>query len=311
VIPSAEELARYTLERQHPITRGWVDDATRLATLTEEHAALDILLAEDRDIAAQRAARLAPGKPAESMLNRWVAVSNDLCAMFSIRFENMNLAKPFVDATPMSRSPQPPDLPALAAAALEHYGIHHPLYLRLWSADAGVAGAEPGRRFLAAPISELQPHDVPPGLTLRPTKSVDHYDEAARAYDAVDADHPHHAEEATLQDRDDLQESADDGLLFDVTVNGEWAGYVAAVIKPDDALGLPAYVVREFILAKQYRGRGYGKHLSALLAQALPDPTRILIGTIHSANHGARTAALAAGRQDVGGWLQLPLGGVW
>ncbi|MFF0340031.1 GNAT family N-acetyltransferase [Kribbella sp. NPDC004875] len=308
MIPSAEELARYTLARQHPITRTWVDDRTRLTTLAEEHAALDILLAEDLDIAAQRAARLAPGKPAGSMLNRWVAISNDLDAMFSIRFENMNLAKPFVDATPMTRSPQPSDLPALAAAAREHYGIHNPRYLRLWSAEAGVAGAEPDRRFLAAPISELQPHDVPPGLALRPTKTVDHYEDAAGAYDAVDADHPHHTEEATLQERDALQESADDGLLFDVTVNGEWAGYAAAVIKPDDALGLPAYVVREIILAKRYRGRGYGRHLSALLAQALPDPTRILIGTIHSANHGARTAARTAGRQDIGGWLQLPLG---
>lgn len=307
MIPSAEELARYTLERQHPLTRLWVDDARRLAILTEEHAALDILLAEDLDIAAQRAARLAPGKPAASMLNRWVAVGNDLQVMFSLRFENMNLAKPFVDATPMSRSPEPPDLPGLAAAALEYYGIHKPLYLRLWSADAGVEGTEPDRRFLAAPISELQPHDVPPELALRQAKRVDHYDEARRAYAAVDARHPHHPEEATVQELEDLQESADDGLLYDVMVNGDWGGYAAAIIKPDDALGLPAYVVRELILAAGYRGRGYGRHLSALLAQALPDPARILIGTIHSANHGARTAALNSGRHDVGGWLQLPL----
>ncbi len=307
MIPSAEELARYTLERQHPLTRAWVDDVRRLAILAEEHAALDILLAEDLDIATQRTARLAPGKPAEAMLNHWVAVGNDLQVMFSMRFENMNVAKPFVDATPMSRSPEPRDLPALAEAAQQYYGIHHPLYLRLWSAAPAVDGTVPDRRFLAAPISELHPHDVPPGLALRPAKSVEHYDEARRAYEAVDADHPHHTEEATIQDLEDLQESADDGLLFEITVNDEWAGYAAAIIKPDDALGLPAYVVRELILAKHHRGHGYGPHLSRLLAQALPDPTRIFIGTIHSANQGARTAALTAGRHDVGGWLQLPL----
>ena len=71
---------------------------------------------------------------------------------------------------------------------------------------------------------ELQPHDVPPGLVLVPAKTVEHYDEARRAYDAVDAEHPHHADEASLQDRDDLEEAAAEGLLFDVTVNGEWAG---------------------------------------------------------------------------------------
>jgi GNAT superfamily N-acetyltransferase len=307
VIPSAEQLARWTLERQHPLTRAWVDDARRLAILTEEHAALDILLAEDHDIAAQRAARLAPGKPAGSMLNRWVAVSNDLQVMFSMRFENLNLERPFVDATPMTRSPEPQDLPAVAAAAVEYYGIHSPLYVRLWTAEAGVDGTTPDRRFLAAPISELHPYDVPPGLALRTAKTVDHYDDARRAYAAVDADHPHHTEEATLQELDDLQESADDGLLYDVTVNDEWAGYAAAIIKPDDALGLPAYVVRELVLAPEHRGHGYGPHLSTLLARALPDPTRILIGTIHTANHGARTAALKSGRHDVGGWLQLAL----
>ena len=308
MIPSAEELARWTLERQHPLTRAWVDDARRLAILAEEHAALDILLAEDLDIAAQRAHRLAPGKPAESMLNRWVAVSNDLHAMFSMRFENLDPARPFVDATPMSRSPEPPDLPALVAAAQEYYGIHHPMYVRLWSAAPDVDGTVPDRRFLAAPIRELRPQDVPPGLALRPAKSVDHYDEARRAYAAVDADHPDHAEQAILQDHDDLQDAADEGLLFDVTVYDEWAGYAAAVIKPDDALGLPAYVVRELVLAPEHRGHGYGPHLSTLLAQALPDPTRILVGTIHQANRSARTAALTAGRHDIGGWLQLPLG---
>jgi hypothetical protein len=284
-----------------------VDDARRLAILTEEHAALDILLAEDLDIAVQRTARLAPGKPAESMLNRWVAVGNDLQVMFSMRFENLNLARPFVDATPMTRSPVPPDLPGIAAAAQEYYGIHKPLYVRLWTAEPGVDGTLPDRGFLAAPISDLQPHDVPPGLALRPAKTVDHYGEARRAYAAVDADHPHHPEEATLQDLEDLQESADDGLLYEVTVNGEWAGYAAAIIKPDDALGMPAYVVREMILAPAHRGHGYGRHLSTLLAQALPDPTRILIGTIHHANQGARTAALQSGRHPIGTWVQLPL----
>ncbi|HZX08682.1 hypothetical protein, partial [Kribbella sp.] len=117
MIPTAEELARWTLERQHPLTREWVDDARRLAILAEEHAALDILLAEDLEIAAARAQRLAPGKPAESMLNHWVAVGNDLRVMFSMRFENLDLARPFVDATPMTRSPQPLDLPAIADAA--------------------------------------------------------------------------------------------------------------------------------------------------------------------------------------------------
>jgi hypothetical protein len=43
VIPTPEELAGYTLERQHPVTRKWVDDDTRLALLAEQHAGVDLL----------------------------------------------------------------------------------------------------------------------------------------------------------------------------------------------------------------------------------------------------------------------------
>ncbi|WP_206752089.1 hypothetical protein [Kribbella steppae] len=110
--------------------------------------------------------------------------------MLSMRFEGLDPTKPFVDATPMSRSPRTTDLPALATAALKAYGIHHPRYLRLWSAEPRIRGTHPDRRFLAAPVSELQPRDVPPELALTRAASVDHYDEAQRAYDAVDAAHP-------------------------------------------------------------------------------------------------------------------------
>jgi len=309
MIPTGLELARYTLERQHPLTRTWVDDESRLQALAEVHEGVDVLLATDLDIAAGRVERFGPGRPAESMLNYWLPAGDELHAMFSMRFEGLDPTKPFVDATPMSRAPRTSDLPALAAVARELYGTYSPRYLRLWSAEADLPGTQPDRRFFAAPITELQPRDVPAGLSLVRAREVDHYDEAKRAYNAVDAAHPHHTQEASLQDRDDLAESAEAGLLFDVTVEGDWAGYVGGVINPEDSLGLPAYVVHELVLADKYRGRGYGRHLSALLAQALPDQPRILIGTIDAANHGARSAALAAGRHDVGGWLQLSLGG--
>jgi hypothetical protein len=85
---------------------------------------------------------------------------------------------------------------------------------------------------------------------------------------------------------------------------------VSATLDNSNGTGLPSYVVQELVLTSTHRGHGYGPHLSTLLAASLPDQSRILTGTIHAANTSARTAALNAGRQDIGGWLQLPLGGV-
>jgi L-amino acid N-acyltransferase YncA len=76
---------------------------------------------------------------------------------------------------------------------------------------------------------------------------------------------------------------------------------------PKDSLGLPAYVVQELILASEHRGRGYGAHLTTLLARALPEEETVLIGTIHAKNKGAMQSASSAGRMDVGGWFQVAI----
>jgi L-amino acid N-acyltransferase YncA len=310
-VPSARELAECSLERQHPLTRMWVDDATRVDLLTKQHEQLDVLLATDLEIAEARVERLAPGHPAETMLNRWVPVGDDLHAMLSMRYEGMDPAKPFVDATPLTRPLQAGDLPALAAAAADAYGRYRPQYLRLWSAEpvGWLPGTGLDRRFLGAPIELLQPRDVPPGLALTPAQSLAHYDEAQHAYAAVVLEHPDHSGQSTLQDRENLEETVEAGLLFDITVDGKWAGYSAAMDSGQDTLGLPAYVVRELILAPEFRGRGFGSHISNLLAEALPDHSRILIGTIHAANRGSIQSAIRAGRFDLGGWLQYRLSG--
>jgi hypothetical protein len=309
LIPTAEALAGYTLERQHPVTREWVDDQTRLAGLIKHHEDPDLLLATDLEIAALRAERFAPGFPAETMLNYWVPAGSDLFAMVSMRYEGGDVTKPFVDATPLSRPLEAGDLEALAAAAHNTFGMHRPRYVRLWSAEPvdTFPGTIRDRRQVAGVIEQLKPVDVPPGLELRQAENLDHYEDAQRAYAAVDQAHPNHPEQATLQSRESLQETVDGGRLFNVYLDGVWAGHVGARVESEETFGLPAYVVEDLLLAPWCRGRGLGRHLSTLMAQALPATFPILIGTIHADNTGALQAATTAGRQDIGGWLKVPL----
>ncbi|WP_237706616.1 hypothetical protein [Kribbella flavida] len=286
-----------------------MDDTTRLELLTALHEDVDVLLANDRSIAEARTERFAPGTPAEAMLNYWVDVGNDQAAMLSMRFEGLDVTKPFVDASPMRRRLEPGDLPGVAAAAREIYGVHKPRYVRLWSAEPidAFPGTRRDRRCLGAPIEQLRQRDVPAGLALVPASTVDHYEEVEQAYAAVDRDHPAHVEQASPPGKENLQTSAEQGLLFEITVDGVWAGYSAAMSDSEDTLGLPAYVVRELILAPAFRGRGLGASVNALLARSLPESSFMLLGDVHADNRGARTAALAAGRQDIGGWLTLAL----
>jgi hypothetical protein len=61
-------------------------------------------------------------------------------------------------------------------------------------------------------------------------------------------------------------------------------------------------------LTRRTEDGGYGRHLSALLAKALPLPDdEFLMGTIHTDNHPPYRAALSAGRVDGGGEIVIPL----
>lgn len=306
-MPTATELAAYSLTAQHPVTRTWVADDVRLVLFAEQHA-MDVVLATDLGIATQRAERFAPGQPPELLLNRWTPVG-DLHAMLSMRYEGGDATKPFVDATPLSRAVREEDLQQLAAAAQQAYGVLEPRYLRLWSAQpiGHFQGTGVDRRFMAGLVTDLRNHlKVPAELTFARATNLDNYPRAVAAYAAIDRAHPDHPDQARIETAEDLAESIEAGLLYDVLVDGEWAGYVGAHVN-DETLGLPAYVVQEFILDPAYRGRGYGRYLPALLAQALPDDKPILLGVIHAGNRSALEAAKASGRIDIGGWFQVPL----
>lgn len=313
-LPTALHLAAVTLLTQHPLTCAWAADDERLPRLARAHED-DLDLAANMEVAAFRASYFAfPGLDAPAYLNRWQPVSADLSALLSIRFEGRVRSRPFVDLSGLSRPWDVADLPALKWAVLDVYGAFAPLYLRLFSSapiDA-LPGLGRDRRFVAAPVSELADlkTDIPPELSLRPTEDDRHLTQAEAAYAALDAQHPAHARQAQILDIEELQEAIDAGLMFDVLVGDKWAGY--AGVHPDEHLGLPSYSVQEVLLAPAFRGRGYGVHLTTLLARAVlearpSEPGRVLFGTIHADNAGAYSAALRAGRADVGGWVQLKL----
>lgn len=305
------ELAHFTLAAQHPLTQEWCPDAEgRLARFAADHE-FDLQLATDLELATRRAT-LAPGHAPKEMLNRWVAVSRDLSMMLSIRFEGLDPAKPFVDATVLSRPVTPEDLAALGSAAVNVFGTFGPRYLRLWSSAAvnDFAGTRRDKRFVGAPVADLATRGrttIPEELSIAVARDLVHWDDAAAAYRAVDDKHHTHPDQSRLQDVEDLQESIEGGTLFDVLVDGTWAGWIGVLEDSSSSLGLPCYEVQELILAPGFRGRGYGTHLTTLLARELPERQRVLLGTIHADNRGALEAALRAGRRDVGGWFQLPL----
>ena len=309
-VPTAQELAAYTIAQQHPVTADWIRPQERLRLLAAEHG-LDVRMATDLDFAGARRDQFAPELPTEYLLNSWERIADDLDVMVSMRWEGGAPDRPFVDACALSRPLGPDEDVLLARAAVRRYGRLGPRYVRWWSRE--IAGHYPGtlqdKRFLAAPLRKLVDADVPAMLTLMTCDDLDHYDDARDAYAAIDHEHPAHREQATLEAKDDLEELHRAGTLFDVRFNGEWIGYLGA--QRGHKLGLAGYKIAELVLARHRRGRGLGRHLTTLLARELlargEPQDAVIIGTIHNDNLGARRAAELSGRQDIGGWVRLQL----
>lgn len=287
-----------------------VSAARRRQALEEELGYWLHTAAADPDYAASFA-EVAPqsGQPASAYLDRWLPLSSGGHVLAGPRYFGRDPDLPFVGISASDRPLTVDDRHAFCAVALEHFAPFRPGFVLLTTADP--VGAWPGTRAvmrqLVGLLGELRRRRTPPEL------SVARRDDAAAIYDRYVAIHrihveqePAHARRTRVEELTDLQRIADEELLFDVCVDGDWAGLLAA--EDEMRRGISGATVVELMLDHAYRGRGYGAHLSTLLARAVPlTDDAFLMGTIYADNVRAYRSALRAGRVDVGGEIAISL----
>ena len=263
----------------------------------------------DMDFArAFAAAQPQSGQPAEAYLNRWLEAADDLEVLVGPRYRARDPQRPFVALDAASRLVTPADTSALADAVGEAFLGFELGYLSLWSCDPAGSwtGTESDTRNLAGRLGCLRENPVPAELSAERATDLHFYDRYARVHREQVARDPGHALRTRTETREDLTELLSAGTLFNVLVSGQWAGLLAA--EPGVQHGLRGAVVIELLLDLSVRGRGYGKHLSTLLAKQMGMPDdQFVLGTIHVDNTPAYRSAIASGRHDVGGEVIVPL----
>ena len=202
----------------------------------------------------------------------------------------------------------PADTPSLRSMARAEFAGFSPGYVRVWAKDP--AGTWPGtksdNRNLAGRLGNLRRRPLPEGLSAEPASDLRFYDRYVRIhYDHVERQ-PSHAVHSRIETEDDLNRLLAARTLFEVRVDGDWAGVIAA--EPDARCGLRGFTVVELLLDDAYRGQGLGRHLSVLLASSLPGPDeQFLLGPIHVDNVASYRSAIGAGRVDIGGEVIIGL----
>jgi hypothetical protein len=296
----------------HPRIHSWVPEAdARLEALREELEWWVEVAGADPGYAHDYR-RLQPqsGAPAERYLDRWLQAGDDLWVQAGPRYRSRDPRTPFVGVVGANRPFVQGDLPNLRALAEREFPEFEPLYVLIWTADPARhwPGTGVDARLLAGRLGDLRAREIPAALTARRLRTVSagDYERYTRMHAAHARRNPAHLRHTRANRHNDLSAHARNGSLIAVDVHGGWAGMVAARL--DVASGMHGVTVSELILDPAFAGQGYDRHLSALLARNVPQPDeRFLFGTIHADNLPAYRAARAAGREDVGGEVILPL----
>jgi hypothetical protein len=104
-----------------------------------------------------------------------------------------------------------------------------------------------------------------------------------------------------------LAQCLEQGLLYEVLVDGAWSGLIAA--RADLVAGVRGLQVVEIVLTCAARGQGLGPAVHQRFARAVAaiDPTTVILGTISAKNAPSLRTALKAGRTEIGAWHWIDL----
>ncbi|MGI8577340.1 MAG: hypothetical protein ACR2KG_05355 [Nocardioidaceae bacterium] len=167
--------------------------------------------------------------------------------------------------------------------------------------------SRPDMRIVAGLVEQLRARPERLGLervALRQPTDTTFYPQYVGELEHLFVRAPIYAEVTRVEDRGDLAGALQAGQLFEVLVDGQWAGLVATPRKR--AYGVRGFWVQEMLLCGRVRGQGLGPAVQQRLLAELPaHQGDALFGSIEERNGPSLGSAYATGRVDVAvhAWL--------
>ena len=249
-----------------------------------------------------------PGISAEEYQNRAFLDQHGQLWIAGIRFRNLDLKSPFIALTaPFFDGEPSAEEQVCFAEVLKDFGafnVHRIQFLTLgnWQlrepALAGVWNLD--KTLVCGTIGEVAKTTFTSEVSLRKPCDESYLARYNQAFDALLSERPFLANLLAREDEASFQESAEDGLLFEVMVDNQWAGLIA--VEKDELWGQTGFLIREEILAAWTRGRGLGPQLQSALALELlksNESSTLLHGTIHADNSPSLKTALRSSRKAI------------
>jgi hypothetical protein len=309
----SKEFLKYALEQAHPLLLEWYGENT----LTN-HLLADVQRDACEFFSPKFAQKFASGKPrvlgiADAFYaHRLVEVAGRRL-IAEIRFFGMDIGRPFIDVTRISKPLENPDQQLEISEFLsKEFAIFKPTRWRIFQAshlEYQFASCDTDLRVVAGLLSTINAQSKPKNdnrVKLKPASNLKFYPRYQKLYQDLYAKHPWLSDVARTETLEDLQHYLERDKIFEIFVDGIWAGITIAA--RDQEWGLKGWLMIEIALELGWQRQGLGVAVQRQLATQLEDSGNdTLFGTIGAVNVPMQKTATKVGRVDLGGqyWVNL------
>ena len=304
-MPIKTDWLAWAVDQVHPQLKVWYSQSQLESNLSDQ-LGRDLDWLENLGEGFERNMPVLGATPA--MYNHRVLEVAGMRVMLGIRFRGGDIAIPFVDLVRSSRAiTGAAQVEAICDLVRQEFAVFKPLMVRFYQPahlkfQFGLPGSSGDKRVLAAPLTTMLEHPKPLGLEhviLHRATDLEFYQRYADTYAAIYQERPWLPHEAEPESFEDMQEHLETGHVFEVFVDGQWAGVIGAEHRNGE-FALRGFIVLEMLLDKFARGQGLGAAVQYRLAEALQSfsaPEDVLYGTIGNNPPMLKTAA-RVGRVD-------------
>lgn len=265
------------------------------------------------DIFAHGFKRLCPiaGARADDYKFQILELKSSLKVMGSIRFKCLDVRQPFVEILHKSFLIKSGDqLKSVAEEVFHHYKIFNPQWIRIFDSSGILEQAQDNKtiscdyRLFAGLIEKLKQNPRPKlyeKVALEPAKDMEIYSRYQDLYGELYKENPALRDMLCKESPHTFQKIRDAGTLFNILIEGKWAGIIG--LSKEHEKFLYGYRMVDQIISKPYRGKGFAVTVQRRLVDILESKNHeILFGQISPTNISSAKTALRVGRKDIGAW---------
>ena len=271
------------------------NESTVLAGLHEELELITKLGSEEISARRHQFFNL-PGTTVADFKERGSTTGADDVTVAVIRFVGLDVNRPFVSIISTLRRVEQRELGQILA---ENVSVFNPHSVRMPVPESFEYQdfAQADRYTVVGDLREIlgRPKVSAGKVELCVPADLGFYQAYLEEYEAFHQASPELRQEVRPESREDLQDSLEAGLLFQIFIDGNFAGVIGGDLQKYH--GIQSVHVREEILFRSYRGRGFGAQAQRAFCEALDGSVKLLCGSIFHKNTSSLKTALRNGRR--------------